>query len=79
MDYNALASADVNLLTWFDARAAGGLVAGGWLGLVALLRASSDAGALTTPLVQAAFVVSAAVLSGALFVRTSTVHWQGGA
>lgn len=67
------------LLTWFDARAAGGLVAGGWLGLVALLRASSDAGALTTPLVQAAFVVSAAVLSGALFVRTSTVHWQGGA
>ncbi|REF31923.1 zf-HC2 domain-containing protein [Calidifontibacter indicus] len=66
------------LLTWFEARVAGGLVATGWVACVMALRSGGDLATLTSPAVQAAFVVGGALLAVTLVLRTSTLRIQGG-
>ena len=66
------------LLTWFEAWVTGVLTASIWVTVVALLRAGDQVDALTTPVVQVAFVVGAGVLALALVLRTSTLRLAGG-
>ena len=66
------------LLTWFEARVAGGVVAALWVPFVVSLRTGGEVDALTSPMAQAAFVVGASLLAVALVLRTSTLRIQGG-
>jgi hypothetical protein len=73
-----LTSAALVLLTWFEARVTGALLASVWVGVVVLLRVDDRVSVLTTPAAQLAFVAGTALLAGALVLRTSTLRLQGG-
>ena len=66
------------LLTWWEARVTGALVASLWVGAVVVVRTTTTVNVLTVPAAQAAFVAAGFVLAAALFLRTSTLRIQGG-
>jgi hypothetical protein len=66
------------LLTWWEARVTGALVALLWVGVVVVVRTGGTVDVLTVPVAQAAFAVAGFVLAAALFLRTSTLRLQGG-
>ncbi|MFI5910569.1 zf-HC2 domain-containing protein [Dactylosporangium sp. NPDC051541] len=66
------------LLTWLEARVTGALVASLWVGTVVVVRTNDAVGALTVPVVQAAFAVAGFALAAVLILRTSTLRLQGG-
>lgn len=66
------------LLTWWEARVAGAMIASLWVGVVVVVRTSGTVDVLTVPVAQAAFAVAGFVLAAALFLRTSTLRLPGG-
>jgi Putative zinc-finger len=66
------------LLTWWEARVTGAMVASLWVGVVLVVRTNGTVDVLTVPVAQAAFAAAGFVLAAALFLRTSTLRLQGG-
>ena len=66
------------LLTWWEARVTGAMVASLWVGVVVVVRAGGTVDVLTVPVAQAAFAAAGLVLAAALVLRTSTLRLQGG-
>ena len=66
------------LLTWWEARVTGAMVASLWVGVVVVVRTNGTVDVLTVPVAQATFAAAGFVLAAALFLRTSTLRLQGG-
>jgi hypothetical protein len=66
------------LITWFEALAAGAMVASVWVSVVVVVRMGGNVDAFTAPLIQLACAGTGILLAAVLVLRTSTLRLQGG-